>query len=292
VVVGGLYDSLSLTVRFNHQHQILAPRVKVMSQKDNAENRTESDYCGERLTFSEATRTAHLTVDHPLPGHLYLIRWNLPQEAEEMLGAREILAAGEIEKALARCATNQTTNPLRTTLADLQKQIRTSLSLDGEGADLKLALMYFDREAGLLKVAAGLYDASDPIFSWSLKKGRGIEGQALRRRTAVFCFSHSPAWEHYYQSPPGGSPDSLVFAIPLTYPINTNRVVAVLRLSSNSPLSPLLGLERDNQAQQRVADLVFGYYIRSVMPAVGLHPPFAMVENGVLEYATVEELTG
>ncbi len=291
VVVGGLYDSLSLTVRFNHQHQILAPRVRVTSE-DGDENRTEGEYCGERLTYSEANRTAHLTVDHPLPGHVYLIRWNLPQEADAMFGAGETLAAEEIEKALARCATNQMSNPLRPTLADLQKQIGVSLNMAGDGTDPKLALMYFDRAGGLLKVAAGLYDASDPIFSWGLKKGRGIEGQALRRRTAVFCFSGSTAWKHYYQGPPGSSSaDSLVFAIPLTYPINTDRVVAVLRLSSSSPISPLLRLERDTPAQQRVADLVSDYYIKSVMPVVGLRPPFAIVENGVLDYATVEELT-
>jgi len=78
----------------------------------------------------------------------------------------------------------------------------------------------------MLRVAAGLYPADDPIFSWALKKGTGIEGQALRRRTAVSLFSGSDGWRRHYQRPPGRlADDSLVFAIPLTYPVNSDRVV-------------------------------------------------------------------
>jgi 3',5'-cyclic AMP phosphodiesterase CpdA len=289
------YDLMRITVLFLSTHVILSPRVRVEDQS-GALIETESEYCESRLSYNESRRTAHLTVDYPLPGYVYSIVWDLPSRPDDDIRAEEKRAIETIEGTLAECRTNGATHArLSKTLFDFKTEIESQFCSGSAAPDLELALMYFDPQERLLRIGVSLFAAAHPIQSWSLRKGVGIEGQALRRRAAIFDFEGSQIWRHYHQEPPilpgEKGKDSFVFAIPLTYPINSDRVTCVFRIASKSGTSRLLRLQGDTPKQEALARAAVSHYIRRVLPEVGLRSPYALLdESNQLTHAEAEDL--
>ena len=289
------YDSLCLTVLFRGPHDILSPRVRVEDQSGVLVE-PEREYCESRLSYNASRRTAHLTVDHPLPGYVYRIVWDLPKHRDDDFPALEKRAIETIERTLAECRTNGGTHArLSKTLVDFKTQLESQFCGGLAAPDLELALMYFDPRERLLRVGVSLFAADHPLKSWSLRKGVGLEGQALRRRAAIFDFEGSEIWRRHHQQPPLSSgetgKDSFVFAIPLTYPINSDRVICLFRLASKSGTSPLLRLEGDTPKQETLARAAVSHYIKSVLPEVGVSSPYALfTDKDQLTHAEAEDL--
>lgn len=245
------YKLLDMKVRFLHDHRVMGPRVEVLDTKGNVHD-LETDYCLTRFTYSEEKRVAHLAVDFPVPGNAYKIVWNLPKQVQSVFVASERKKAEAIEDELFQCLEDQSKKmTIMNLLEELKGDLSSHFNLKGDDEDFELALMAFHRDERLLVTVVGLYPTSHPIFGWRLKKGQGIEGQALRRRSWVYAFESGgdSEWKKYHVDPPfmlgQAKGYSLLFVVPLTYPFNSERIVALLRLASASKTSNLLSLEKD-----------------------------------------------
>jgi predicted MPP superfamily phosphohydrolase len=287
----GLFDSVCMTAKFPPNAACLAPRVEVTrSGKPEAIDRAESDYCSHRLSYRSSTATAHLTVDYPLPLHDYWIVWGLPEEPQAQYGAA---AAGDIEAIEAVWAENASAVKARisSSLEKLRVEIAQRFSLNDPATEVDIALMHFDAraEARQLRTFAALYPAGDPLYSWSLRKGQGIEGQALRRRADLIGFENDGIWQHYYVRPKDSEKDWFVLASPLAYPLNSDRVVCVARLATRSGSSGLLRLQGDDAKQRELGELVHAHYIGAILPAVLKREKYALLKDGRIAYYSIEE---
>ena len=253
-------------------------------------NPAEIEHCRGRLIFNEETRTAFLNVDNPLVRHGYAIVWDLPPTPEDGLTPADRNVADAIEEALVECATARSrATQLSAIIARLQQDLASELHLGHSSSDLEVGLMCFDRKQRALQMVAGTYPQGDPVYTFRVRRGEGIEGQALRRRTAVWCISQSEEWQHYYVSPPlvagASDPTTMVMAVPYGYPINSDRVVAVFRLACRSRTNPLLqAIQNDDGARSQIARLVSRCYIKDVLVFASAPRPYrVMVMDGTTD---------
>jgi len=289
-----LYESLCLSVRINTTVEIREPRVRVF-QDGQRQDKYEEQYCRNRLTYDRELQTLHLSVDHPLPGHDYQIVWNLPQQHQELRNDLRINAES-VEEELDKLPISPVRGSgLNTALTQLRDHIANQFDLTDRTQDLEIALMCRDLAArGLLRVAIATFSSGHPIYRWKLVSGQGLEGQAFKRRTLVCGVSGNEFWKRYYVPVPGTvDATTMIYALPLSYPINSPRVVAVLRLSSTSRGTKLLRTADDQNLQGLIAKPMSEYYVKNVLSFAGLRPPYTVVsEDGTLLEATVQELTG
>ena len=284
----GLFTSLRLTVRFLHDYAVMTPRAEV-EDDSGKKDPGESDYAATGFVYSPRARIAQLTVRHPVPGNIYRIVWDLPQEDEPTLPAKERLNASAIEESLLNCSSNKEQNHgVRNSLQELWEILRDEFLLAGNDDKLEIAIMGFHSQKRVLQVVVGLYPDNHPIFQWELKKGQGIEGQALRRKSNLFAFQADSVsdseWKKYHINPPHlrGTLEaySLVFAVPLSYPLNSSKIIGLLRIASASKRSNLLDLESHMGVQERFAKIVIEEgYVKRFLPAFGFAGPHAYLDN-------------
>lgn len=287
----GLFDSVSISVKLPSNVKIEAPRAEVTSiERPSEVDRAESDYCTRHLIYRPETTSALLTVDYPLPLHDYWIVWGLP---DEPLMEFDIAEQAQIEEIEAVWAGSHEANKSRISaaLGELRAAIAKRFSLANPSTDVDIALMHFDPKphARRLTTFAALYPADDPIYRWSPRKGQSIEGQALRRRADLVGFKNDGIWKHYYVCPEGCQEDLFVLASPLTYPLNSNRVIGLVRVATRSGSSELLHLQRDAATQRELGELVHKHYIRAILPIVLPRKDYAVLRDSSISYFTVEE---
>jgi 3',5'-cyclic AMP phosphodiesterase CpdA len=245
----------------------------------------EEAHIGPRFSVVPNTRTVILALSRPLPGYTYKILWNLPDsEIEELeLGAEDAGLSEEIiSKLIALRSDVSTQNEVRSCLEALRTDINM-VDFDlkrKDNDDLELSLYCFDQyKSGLICVAAvGNYGPTSGIWSWVIPVGRTIVGQAYRRRSPVLCVQ-LPGIESeetvYYEPVPesegrGLQKHTVIFAVPIFFPVRRGRRIAILSLASRSKTSSLLRLRTDKAAMLALIDHISVWYATTLAAALKL----------------------
>jgi predicted phosphodiesterase len=244
-------------------------RVVVLNSEDHPDVR-EQLHVSRYFAYLSHASTAVLTVDHPLPGYTYQIRWSLPADeaAELQLTA---LDAGRATQVIGALLELRNDAGARAAIASLLGAL--GLAVD-PGTDTRTLLFCYDDErGGLLLVAAGdsnAYDDTPPDFL--IQAGRTIVGRAYKRREPVLAVDvgvHSS--DAIFDGPLPFEKDDdhvAIFAIPIVFPKPHGRRVAVIAFVANDAGSSLLGLHDSRDDIRRVSELVETAFHEQIRPVL------------------------
>jgi 3',5'-cyclic AMP phosphodiesterase CpdA len=252
------------------------------TQRDEAEQRDseEEAYARQRVLQVRENRLVTLTIEKALPGYRYEIGWELPpDETEELdLTAAQAGMAREIGERLLAARQSRPAGPVQDALGLL----RTEVVEDRAGEDLEVTLFCYDRDVNALVCVGGVgdYEPQSRLWTWEIKPGRTIVGQAYRRRDTVL-YIQVPGVEigtEYYEPVPEESgrprePHTVIFAVPLFYPVARGRRVGVLSIASRSNVTSLLQLENDEAAVCALLEHVTAWYAKRLSAALGIWIP-------------------
>jgi hypothetical protein len=141
---------------------------------------------------------------------------------------------------------------------------------------LGVELFAYDEQLGGLVFTATLSDHGDKLLNCVIKPGRYVVGQAFRRRAEVLLINLPgirSEGSDYYEKVPGLEdlePHTVIFSLPLFYPVLKGAKVGALALGSRSLTSGLLCLEKDPAALVALKERIFAWYAKELAPALGL----------------------
>jgi hypothetical protein len=250
---------------------------------DPSENRDfrEEEFIHSGFTRFEESAIVHLSVSHPLPGYVYQITWELPDVEPEEIPVRAEdagLAQELIERLLAVPRTPGSGEaPVTGSLTQLKSRIEQSqIFRPSAGQDrLEITLFCYDpNRGGLVCVAAlGDFNRNSRLWSWIIRPGRTLIGQAYRRREAV-TFIHVPGITStdsiYYEPAPEREDHTAVFCLPMFYPVRRGRRICVVSVASRSNTTGLLKLQSDQAAKLALIEEVIVWYGTSLVTALGI----------------------
>ncbi len=250
---------------------------------------------------SSAPGTWNLTIDYPLVGYQYAIRWNVasrfgqgasPQTAGEVRAFRNVLLRYG-EKRRAGGPANRVTNILQIFLDDLQSRHRAPDPTE----EVALSLMVYDEAQHRLRLVDIIQTGSRPIdWNFSLQLGDGVGGAAFKqRRTLMYAFRQLrelPGGDAYRGPEQGGDgfPYEVLLCTPVFHPrerdVALDRrgalpddTIGVISFGSTSPASGLLKLV--NEAERRkfwgISQLVFEAILDALLSQV---VPGSRIEDG------------
>jgi len=274
------YEELLLQVRFPTTAFPSDFRLQVTDENDRRDY-PEEQFTRSGLTRFAGLRTALLRLDSPLPGYHYRVVWDLPRDdVEELnLSASDAGLAAKIISALLdlRKPGNSRAAQVDQSLAHLEKDIlsaKTYASPTGED-QLETVVFAYDEGARGLVSAAARGNVRKDLMTRVIKPGKTIVGQAFRRRAEV-VFINVPGVQSealpYYEPDEGLPQHTVIFAVPLFYPIRRGRKIAVLSLASRSNTSGLLCLDTDKAAMLALKEQALVWYAAELAPALGLPP--------------------
>jgi predicted MPP superfamily phosphohydrolase len=234
----------------------------------------EEEYFNQHFSRFNDSRTFVASIERPLPGYTYLVRWDLDSEDDKLEFIDEGRAHGLIKKLL---ILRDKDNPYQARVKEWLKSLKDSIiksrfwrSLDGTD-DMEIFLYTYNRETddwekrGLVCVASTLPNIiNDMEQEEVIKPGKTIVGAAYRRKQPMIYspFGKSPKVaeaEYEYRIPKAwrraDETESIKFsavcALPMYYPMRENfigRAVAVLSFASTSDTSRLLNFVPKNMA--------------------------------------------
>jgi hypothetical protein len=111
-----------------------------------------------------------------------------------------------------------------------------------------------------------------------IKPGRFVVGQAFRRREEVVLINVPGVKTDgcvYYEAVPGLqhlAPHTVVFAMPLLYPIRKGVKIGAIALGSRSKTSGLLCLHKDRAALLALKEQLSVWFAKELAPALGMNP--------------------
>jgi 3',5'-cyclic AMP phosphodiesterase CpdA len=223
----------------------------------NKPNYEEAAYCEGFLTPINHSHSVVLTIDRPLVGHTYRIEWDLPHEdkADDWLGAQDAAMAEEIIHRL--LAARDEGSKYRDAMAAAVQKLATVVdalfpAVGPTNTDLEITIFCYDKaKEGLVCVVAhGYTGVHKDLWGQCIKPGRRIDGQAYRRRESVL-YVNIPGVRSdtaaYYEEPKTGPMHRVVCSVPLFYPLDIGKRVAVVSLGTRSNTSGLLQLSQSDE---------------------------------------------
>lgn len=276
-----VYDAALLQVSFPAAAFPADFRLEV-TRPDGTRDSQEEEFVRPRLTRFPSTRSALLVLPTPLPDYSYKIVWDLPpDEMEELnLSAPEKGFAADVVKKL--LALRKPACPhwarVEQALLTLRKEILSVPTYCSPLKDdqLEVELFVYDAQVGGLVCATTLSDHGKDLSSWIIKPGRFVVGQAFRRREEVVLVNlrgiRSEA-APYYEPIPGLEslpPHTVIFSMPLFYPVRNGSKVGALSLGSRSNTSGLLCLQKDRAALLALKEQTAAWYATELARALDL----------------------
>ncbi|HXJ91400.1 MAG TPA: metallophosphoesterase [Terriglobia bacterium] len=275
------YDEFLVQVRFPAVAFPSGFRLQVTDENDRRDYK-EEELARPGLTQFAALRTVLLRVAHPLPRYHYRIVWDLPKDDREELNlsALEAGMAANLIKALLELrepAKSAKADAVRESLLSLKTEVLSAETYASPAGDdqLEIALFVYDQGAhGLVCAVSTRGPLPEGLAKWVIKPGRTVAGQAFRRR-APLLFVNVPGIRceelPYYEGEPEGlRGHTVIFAVPLFYPIRQGRKIAVLSLQSTSTTSGLLCLHEDTAATLALKDQAVVWYAKKLSPTLGV----------------------
>jgi len=246
----------------------------------------EEDFARPYLTQVASSRTVQFILEKPQPNFVYRIVWDLLKDEIEELGLTDEDSgfADEIIKHLleVRKPGNARQAQVNQALADLKQEILSAPAFHSPIGDVDLDVELFAYDVnvrGLVCVTTtgvGDADFQRHMAEWVIKPGKFVVGQAFRRREEVLYINVGGGGSeaaNYYEAVPGLEglpPHTVIFAIPLFYPVQKGRKVAAVALASRSSTSVLLRLGNDRAALRALMDEIVKWYMTKLSPAIGL----------------------
>jgi 3',5'-cyclic AMP phosphodiesterase CpdA len=222
-----------------------------------------------------------VSIENLLPGYTYWIYWDLPKGEGQELGLKGGQARDLIRKLLAlRDPDSPTQQNVVGWMASLKEKI-TEIdewsTLDGDD-EMEVWIHTYDAaQRGLVCTGASIA-ATSIVPSEVIKPGKFLIGAAYRRREPMiyspFATSQYDEAEYDARVPaswrqPGLNAYSILWSMPLKYPIDRGQRVAVLTLASRSDTTKLLNFvptrERDLSAAR---DRLMGQVIEVQFPVL------------------------
>lgn len=243
----------------------------------------EEEYFNKRFSKFKDSRTFITSVEKPLPGYTYIIKWDLKfendaAESVEQGGGGDDVDLGKAGEFVSKLLLlREKDNPFQSPVQNWLKGLRQSIikskfwrDLDGTD-ELEIFLYVYNRETadyekrGMVCVASTIPDIVNSTESEEIiKPGKTLIGAAYRRREPMIYspIGRNPKLaeaEYEYRVPKtwrqgNGAPAkkfSAICALPLYYPIRKDFIgskVAVLGFVSTSSTSRLLKFVPKNMA--------------------------------------------
>jgi len=259
-------------------------RLEVRRPDEKTRDYQEEEYLNQQLTRFPTTNSVILTLPKPIPNYSYRIVWSLPaDDAEELkLTAPEKgLAASITQKLLSSRAPGSSEEPkVREALLNLRKTILSVPSfrspVEEQDDQLEIELLAYDAEKGGLVFAVTLSGQNEKLMSCVIRPGRLVVGQAFRRKEEVLLINLPNLQSEtaaIYEAVPGLEhlPEhTVIFAVPLLYPIRNGSKVGALSLGSRSLTSGLLCLHEDRAALLALKEQIAIWYATDLAVALGL----------------------
>lgn len=264
LAVQNAFDLLVLTVLFPEGHWPNKFYRMVHDDKcfgeEHGKNCTrdlaEEENFNLRFSKFKDARTIVVSIEKPLPGYTYWIRWSLPdKEADESdLNATDQGHAMKLAQKLLALRDSGNTDgvKIKTWFENMRTDVITSkLWTSKKGDDeLELSLYIYDSHLrGLVCVANSLGTRCSGV----IKSGQTLIGAAYRRRehmlyspivtSSLYGLADSP---EYINRVPGDwrasaeNPYTAICAIPVIYPIKKGCRIGVVTFATKSPSSRLL----------------------------------------------------
>ncbi len=253
-------------------------RFRLDVSLNNVRDDRESSFAERYLTELPATNTLLLDLPQPLPGYIYAVKWELPEE--QMDGQFTRVQSGFVEEMTRRLLGLRTVNQTHTqAVRDALLQTRKRL-LPGEPAAevVEVSLYVYDRQLSSLVCVASL-DAEIIEKQWTsyqFKPGRGVVGWAFRqRKLEKYCPAKASQRDEPERYEPITEDDRInppqaVVSVPLFYSGNLARSVAVLCLATRSPGSGLIALACDASLLDKLAAELNSWYESQLAEALGV----------------------
>jgi 3',5'-cyclic AMP phosphodiesterase CpdA len=281
-----LYDSAILQVNFPPASFPSDFRIEVRQEDDKTRDFQEEEYLRSRLTRFPNINSVVLAFDTPIPKFSYRIKWDLPADDTDELGlsAAELGLASAISDRLLllvsdlklRSAVTQSMAHLRETILSVPAYAATER--DDSEEELEIELFAYDSKRGGLVFVATLPDRNAAVAQCVIKPGRFVVGQAFRRREEVVLINVPGVKTDgcvYYEAVPGLqhlAPHTVVFAMPLLYPIRKGVKIGAIALGSRSKTSGLLCLHKDRAALLALKEQLSVWFAKELVPALGMNP--------------------
>ena len=273
------YLALTASQAYEFQHwQINFPPSRWPKQfqmeatsANNEKDERESTYARDHFFVSQKMQTVSLTIPSPLPGYTYKISWELPPDEDQALGLSGP-DKGKAQEIIKRFLESRNG---KYNVQACVKELATVISVfgsDQKDDQLETTVFCYDASAkGLVCVAAaGPYNLDSSVWSRLIPPGRFIAGTAYKRREAVLCIQTMGKKEDYYYEQTREPVHTVVFSIPLFYPLSNGRRTAVLTFASRSNIAGLLALEGNEESIGHLIGLVQAWYASKLARALGL----------------------
>jgi 3',5'-cyclic AMP phosphodiesterase CpdA len=281
-----LYDSAILQVNFPPASFPSDFRVEVRQEDDKTRDFQEEEYLRSRLTRFPNINSVVLAFETPIPKYSYRIKWDLPADDTDELGlsAADLGLASVIsDRLLSLSADIKRQTAVMQAMAHLRETILAvpayaATERDDSQEELEIELFAYDPKRGGLVFVATLPDRSAAVAQYVIKPGRFVVGQAFRRREEVVLINVPgvrTADCAYYEAVPGLeqlAPHTVVFAMPLLYPIRKGVKIGAIALGSRSKTSGLLCLHKDRAALLALKEQLSVWFAKELVPALGMNP--------------------
>jgi 3',5'-cyclic AMP phosphodiesterase CpdA len=277
-----VYDAAVLQVSFPPTAFPSDFRLEVTCPDGKTPDFQEEEFLRPRLTRFSSTSSVILVLPQPLPEYSYRIVWDLPADEIEELNLSAVERGLAVDIGQRLLDLREPGSPHRTqveqSLLNLRKQILSGPTYRSAVKDdrLEVELFVYSAQVGGLVCAATLSDHGRDLSSWVVKPGRFVVGQAFRRRAEVLLINLRGVGSEaasYYEPVPGLEdlpPHTVVFSIPLFYPVRSGSKVGALSLGSRSHTSGLLCLQKDRAALLALKEQVLNWYATELARALDL----------------------
>jgi hypothetical protein len=244
----------------------------------NRRDDEESAFAERQLTEMPPARTLLFNLPNPLPGYLYEINWELPEDAGE--AQFNPIQAGFVEEMGRRLLA------LRTVRQSHMQAVRTALALARDRIfapavdldNIEVTLYVYNRQISALACVASLNAdiVEEHWEAYAFKPGRGIAGHTFRQREVTpyvrqdVLDSGEPDRFETVSADDEGNPPTAVVSLPLFYAGYRGRSVGILSLATRSDRSPLLTLAKDTARLVQISRDLDEWYGAELAKALGV----------------------
>lgn len=272
LAIHNAFDLFVLTVSFP-EGQFPPKFYQEVHSNSSVPDGVEQQFFKARFSKFADAGTFVVSIEKLLPGYTYWIYWDLPRGESQELALKGGQARDLIRKLLAlrdpNSANRQHVVGWMTSLKQKISEMKEWLTLDGVD-DMEVWIHTYDAaQRGLVCTGASIA-ATSVVPSEVIKPGKFLIGAAYRRREPMiyspFATPQYDEAEYEARVPaswrqPGLNPYSILWSMPLRYPIQRGQRVAVLTLASTSDTTKLLNFvptrERDlSVARDRLMEQV------------------------------------
>lgn len=268
--------------------------LKVFDE-NGRENECEREFVARSLVLVPKSHSLIFSLEHPLPGYEYRIVWALPRDEAEQLqltapeaGMAERLIQdllklrADVGRPIEERPGQQALAALRTTM--VESKLFSGLSND---PSFEISLFVLDKDKHRLVCACALVNSrpESRLWRWEIKVGETVTGRAYRRREPLLWFrvpgvtvKDDEIYEDFSADPEHHIPDhTVILAVPLFYPPQSGRIVAVLNFASREGGSELLRLEEEARLAALVEQSIIWY--STALAAALNHEAFSLEED-------------